>query len=341
MIGQMVSLLGEPEYGVLVTLVHALSLALLASFWLSAGMAYLSTALMTISLTQWIFTRDNLNRDFPIALAGLAFSFGFIGYGLALLRTNLQENRELRPWLGMWELPLQRSSLLLSFGTLFLAAVLGVDLGGWIIRALLGLPFQQIVELDTVRMMVGVLEFLGLLYLVAALAHQWPRLGYLAMGMLLGAWGLYILFIQQLAEFRQIHWYIVPAGLYLAGIAYLEWQAGNKQLGRWLDYTTIVTVLGTLFWQTLLFGWGHALLLGGIGLAAFFWGVGRRLRRFLYTGMVATMLATVGQLVNSFWSINQWIVFGLVGVMLILMAIIVERKLEDIKLWQEILETWE
>jgi hypothetical protein len=276
-----------------------------------------------------------------MALAALAFFFGLGGYGLALFRQHLEGERELRPWLGFWELPLQRSSLLISFGTLVLAGWLGFDLVGWTLRALLGLPFREIVELETVRMSVGVLSFLGLLYLAAALAHQWARLGYMALGMLLGAWMLHILFILNLADLRQLHWYVIPAGLYLTGVAYLEWHQGNKGLSRWLDYATLIVLLGTLFWQTLLFGWGHALLLGGIGLLAFFWGTGRRLRRFLYAGMVATMLATVGQLVNSFWSINQWIVFGLVGTLLILVAIIVERKLEDIKIWQEVLESWE
>ena len=57
--------------------------------------------------------------------------------------------------------------------------------------------------------------------------------------------------------------------------------------------------------------------------------------------MVAVVLATVGQLINSLWSINQWIVFGLIGLLLVLLAIVVERKLENIKLWQKILDTWE
>ena len=91
----------------------------------------------------------------------------------------------------------------------------------------------------------------------------------------------------------------------------------------------------------MLFGWGFALLLGIEGLACMLWGSGRRLRRFLYVGMVAVVLATVGQLINSLWSINQWIVFGLIGLLLVSLAIIVERKLESIKLWQKILDTWE
>jgi hypothetical protein len=53
------------------------------------------------------------------------------------------------------------------------------------------------------------------------------------------------------------------------------------------------------------------------------------------------ILATGGQLLNSLSSINQWIVFGSIGLLLVLVAIVVERKLEDIKSWQEILESWE
>jgi hypothetical protein len=77
----------------------------------------------------------------------------------------------------------------------------------------------------------------------------------------------------------------VPAGLYLLIVAYLEWQQGNKVPAHWLDYTARLLMLGSLFWQTLLFGWGYALLLGTEGLSVFWWGSARRLRRFFYAGM--------------------------------------------------------
>jgi hypothetical protein len=57
--------------------------------------------------------------------------------------------------------------------------------------------------------------------------------------------------------------------------------------------------------------------------------------------MVAVILATIGQLVNSLRSINQWIVFGLIGLILVVIAVIVERKLDNIKAWQEVLDSWE
>jgi len=53
------------------------------------------------------------------------------------------------------------------------------------------------------------------------------------------------------------------------------------------------------------------------------------------------ILATLGQLLNALQEVNQWITFGLVGLLLVIVAILVERKLEAIKAWQQVLESWE
>jgi len=53
------------------------------------------------------------------------------------------------------------------------------------------------------------------------------------------------------------------------------------------------------------------------------------------------ILATLGQLLNALQEVNQWITFGLIGLILVLLAILVERKLEAIKAWRLVLETWE
>jgi hypothetical protein len=58
--------------------------------------------------------------------------------------------------------------------------------------------------------------------------------------------------------------------------------------------------------------------------------------------MIGVILATLGQLINSLQSINQWIVFGIIGLLLFSIAAIVERRLEDIRAsLQEVLEDWE
>jgi hypothetical protein len=271
-------------------------------------------------------------------LSILILSYGIVGYSLTIIRQNLLQDRKLLPELVVWELPLQQSSLLFSGGTLVLTAWLGIDIIGWTIRAILGLPFRFVVQLETVQMTIGVFGLLGLLYLLAAVARRWLRLGYVATGMLLVSWSLQIFYIQQ---WENLQFYAIPTGIYLLAIAFLEWHHGNKEFGRWLDYLGLIVLIGSLFWQTLLFGWGYALLLGVEGLTILWWGSARRLRRFLYAGMSAIILATLGQLFNSLWSINQWIVFGIIGALLVILAIVIERKLDDIKVWQESLETWE
>jgi hypothetical protein len=328
--------------GAAVSLGHALLLGGLAAVWRSAGLVYLGLLLGLTALLQGAAAANFPAERLPVALAQLALGYGAGGYGLALARQQLANARQLKPWLAVWELPLQRFSLGMSCFILLLAGWLGLDIVGWTIRALVGLPFRQIVDRPTVQMAVGVLSLLGLLYVAAAAAHRWLRLGYVALAMLLAGWMLHAFYIQQWDRLARVQWYAIPAGLYLLGVGFLEWRQGHKTLGRWLDYAAMLLMLGSLFWQTMLFGWGYAMLLGAEGFTAFWWGSARRLRRFFYAGMVGVMLATLGQLINSLRSVNQWIVFGLIGLLLVALAVLVERKLDEIKAWQDkILETWE
>lgn len=327
--------------GVAVSLTHALLIAVLASFWLSSWMPYISTTLGLVALVQGLSAVAGPIEGSPIALARLALGYGIAGYGLALVRNSLKESRELHPWLAIWEQPLQRSGIVVSFSSLSLTYWLGMDLARWTVRAMLGFPFREIVDLATVQMVVGVLAWLGLLYVAAAFTQRRLRLGYVAIGMLLAAWMLYAFYVQQWDSAARVQWYAIPAGLYLLGIGYLEWRQGNRTLARWIDYAAVLLMMGSLFWQTLLFGWHYALLLGTEGFAAFWWGSARRLRRFLYVGVIGVILSTIAQLINSLWSINQWIVFGVIGLLVVIAAILIERKLEDIRVWREVLETWE
>ncbi len=249
---------------------------------------------------------------------------------------------ELPPWLGVWERPLQRAGLVLSWGVLALATWLSLDLVSWTVRAMLGQSFREIVDLATVRMAVSVLSWIGLLYVAASAAHRRLGLGYLAVGMLLAGWMLHAFYVQEWDGLARVQWYAAPAGLYLLGVAYLEWRIGHRAWARWLDYAAMLLMFGSLFWQTMLFGWQYALMLGTEGLALFWWGSARRLRRFFYAGMVGVVLATVGQLINSLQKINQWIVFGVIGILLVVVAAIVERRLEAIRAsLQQVLEDWE
>jgi hypothetical protein len=360
--------------GTAVTLTHALLLAVLASAWRSHVMPHLTAVLGMVALGQWLGALRWPAKSVPVTYAQLALGYGLAGYGLGLLRDRIlsrptpqpqapraptvyiegledlsasivEKHRPepgLPPWLAVWERSLQRSSLVLSWLILALAGWLGIDLVGWTVRAMLGMPFRAIVELDTARMAIGVLSMLGLLYVAASVTYRRPRLGYVAVGMLLAGWMIYAFYIRQWEDLAQVQWYALPAGLYLMGVSYLEWRRGYKGLARWLDYAAMLLMIGSLFWQTLQFGWRYALLLGAEGFAALWWGSARRMRRFFYAGMVGVILATLGQLINSLQSINQWIVFGVIGLLLVVVAAVVERRLEAIRAsLREVLEHWE
>ena len=231
--------------------------------------------------------------------------------------------------------------MFLSFLSVGLAALSGFKIVSWTVRALFGLSFREIVDTETIYLVVWVLSLFGLLYVSASAVYKRIRLGYLAVGMLLTGWFTYAFYINAWDNLRRLQWYAIPAGLYLLGIGFIEWYRGNRTLARWLDYIAMFLMLGSLFWQTLVFGWWFALLLGSEGFASFWWGSARRLRRFFYAGMAGVVLAGLGQLLNALQEVNQWITFGLIGLLLVILAIIVERKLETIKAWRQVLESWE
>ena len=346
LISQMGSLNGTYA-GAGVSFANMLMVAVLASFWVSPGLSYISAILGFSALMQWREAANWASINLPVHFAALALGYGVLGFGYSLLKartgsgTDEAVSSPVQYWHSVWEVPLQRSSIILSILSLGLGAVMGIDIASWSVRALFGTPFRQIVNTKTVYMAVWVLSLIGLLYVAASSVYKRVRLSYLAFGMLITGWFLYAFYVNAWDNLRQLQWYAVPAGLYLLGIGFVEWTRGNRNLARWLDYMAMLLMLGSLFWQTLVFGWLFALLLGSEGFASFWWGSARRLRRFFYAGMVGVVLAGLGQLLNALQEVNQWITFGLIGLVLVILAIIVERRLETIKAWQQVLESWE
>ncbi len=328
--------------GVVVSVVHALLLAFMATVWAQPAIPYSSTALGLVALLQF-FARPGVRpTDFPVALAALSLGYGLIGYGLAYVR-----RRELvlpKPAARVWEEPLQRAGLVFSVVALGLATMMGVDIITLSVRALLGLPLLEAADVVALQMLVGVLAITGLLYLAAALVQRWAWLGYAAVILLLCGWSLEWFFIWGM---REPQWYAVPAGVYLLGVGYLEWIQNRRTLARWIDRAGLVLLLFSSFWQSMTEpnGWPYALLMGAEALAVAWWGSARRQRRFLYFGVVGVVVDVAGQSVEPLLSANRWIVFGVAGLILVTVAVFVERRLEALtRLSRELrerLEEWE
>jgi hypothetical protein len=71
--------------------------------------------------------------------------------------------------------------------------------------------------------------------------------------------------------------------------------------------------------------------MGAESLLLVWWGSARRQKQFLYVGAVALVLNVVTQSIEPLLSVNRWIVFGLAGLLLVSLAVLVERRLEQIR----------
>ena len=328
--------------GSVVTLGHALLVALLASVWRLVPAAYAAAGLGVVALFQRLAWYGAPDTHWPVALAILALGYAVLGYGLRYMH---RRGQPVSLWIRVWERPLIRAGMALTALALLWMAVLGMGDVVWLtIRALFEPPVLTAAEVLTVQMAITVLAVAGLTYLAAALVEQRLWLGYGAVAGLLAAYGLEVLlFLGQ----REVQWYALPAGVYLLGLGYLEWREDRRRLARWIDRTAMLLLFGSAFWQSLAQsnGWRYALLMSAEGLGIAWWGSARRQRRFLYSGVSAVVIAVAGQLIEPLLSANRWIVFGAVGIFLVGIAILVERRLETVKQLsrelQERLEDWD
>lgn len=331
---------GRAAPATLVSTTHALLLMALTVIWAQPVLPYLGAALGLLAVIQRLTWVEAPNTDGPWALALLALGYGLVGYGLEYAR---RENKT-GP-LRVLERPLEQAGLFISAiaGLLMLAA--GKNIWKWVFRSLfLGRPALTPADAAVVQMAVAVLALVGLLYLAAALVRRWYWRGYGAVALLLCAWSLEWFLVWDL---REIQWYAIPAGLYLLSIGYLEWRQDRKTMALWIDRAALLLLLGSAFYQSLAktYGWPYALLMGSESLFILWWGSARRQRRFLYFGVGGVVTDVGGQLIEPLLSVNAWLVFGGVGLFILVVAILVERSLEAImQMSQELrerLEEWE
>ena len=314
---------GEP--GAIVTFTNALLLALLATVWAQPVLPFAATGLVVVGLFQAMAGAGIELTAFPVGLAALALGCGLVGYGIDYAWMGSRHA-------GIWRKPLEWIGLALSAVALVWVMWPGLDVMDLLVRTLFGRPVTFADYASQVRMVMWVLALNGLLYLATAAVRRCVVLGYGAVALLLAAWALWWRFFLDMAGFQ---WYAVPAGLYLLGVGWLEWRRGRKTLARWIDRAGMLVWLGTAWWQSLPgvmpSGWPYALIMGFEALVLIWWGSARRQKSFLYIGAVAVVLNVVTQSIEPLLSVNRWIVFGLAGLLLVGIAVLVERKLEAIR----------
>jgi hypothetical protein len=319
-IWQAVALFGF-NTAIIVSVSFAILLGLFAMLWIDQLLVYGSLALTLMAIGIRLFWAE---LPFAETMAWI----GAIGMGMYLIGLLIEQivnaSRSQCNHLAIWLNPLQNIPVLLT--TL---AVVGT--------------FPFLVTHTTAC--AAALAFAGALYLAIAYRSRRVRLGYLGTGMLLVAWSM-VLIIQ---EIGQPQLYAIPFGLYLAGIGYFERHLGRTRFGNLVQCFGFSVMLITSFIQSLngLAGFPYFLLLMAESLAIFWWGATQHCKALLFIGMSGSVINVVAQVVIlvNVYQVSRWFVTLGVGLVLVAIGVIVERKRESIltrtKEWREILETWD
>jgi hypothetical protein len=311
--------------GTVVTGVHALLLAVLATVWAQRWLPFAPAGLGIVALFQAMAWVGVELAGYAVGPALLALGYGLVSYGL---QAAWSRDRRAQIWLQ----PLEWTGLGLSALALLWAFGSSLDVVGPLVRAASGRAVAVASYMPEAQVLMWVLAITGLLYLTTALVRRLWLLSYGAIALLLGAWALWWRFFLDMANFQ---WYAVPAAVYLLGVGWLEWRQGRKVVAHWIDRAGLVVGLGSAWVQSIPrvmeTGWPYGLIMGAEALLLVWWGSARRQKQFLYIGVVGVVLAAVTQSIEPLMSANRWIVFGIVGTLLVGVAIVVERKLEQIR----------
>lgn len=331
-----------------IDLSQAILLAILGTAWLAPNLAYLSGFLGIWALVQGLIWAHPMAATWPWALSLLALGYGLVGYGLLAL-ARLSKIR-VTGWTlrlaSTWSIPLTELAWWVSLTGLVSGLILGINIFGVAINAIFNLPLLGNQDIPRVQVTALTFSILGLFYLVASVVARRRRLGYLSILLLLVGWSLEWLLVWGL---REVQWYAIPTGLFLLGIGYFEGKFGGERghsLSVWADRLGALLLLGSAFWQSQgINGLPYAILMLVEGLMIVFWGSLRRLRRFLYAGVLGVVLDIVGILIDPILSANRWIVFGILGLVLLALGTFLQQRYDRVvKFSKEIrsrLEEWQ
>ncbi|MCP5099738.1 MAG: hypothetical protein GY943_29645 [Chloroflexi bacterium] len=119
----------------------------------------------------------------------------------------------------------------------------------------------------------------------------------------------------------------------------------HRQFARWIDRAALLLMFGSIFWQSFGdYGGWYAMLMIVEGLLVAWLGSWRRLRRLLYVGVTAVVVAVAGQLIEPLLALNTFVLL-LLGGLLVALGIGLERRLDKVRdLSKELrshLEHWE
>jgi len=183
-------------------------------------------------------------------------------------------------------------------------------------------------------------------------AHGFDRrqrlLGYLGVALMMAGYMLQMVFF----AVGQPQAFVLPAGVYLLAVAYLEWRRGTEgHLKGSLEAGALALMLAVSLPQAVGFmGAGHDryfydtfLLVQSLALVA--GGALLRWKRSFFGGSLALVADVVILLADPVRATNTWYLVGIIGLGMIGIVVFIERQRQRIPLWvdewRQRLETWD
>lgn len=294
----------------------ALPAVAIAQFRQDRRVASLAQVLIIVGIAQGVRWFQLPYPSGLLAFSLLAFLVGGVEVGLRFLQRG-----------KIWRPGARVLALLLSVATLAIAV-------GGVVAA---------VRPDAGAGFVYALSVVGLLYLLMGLAERREWLAYLAVAMLEAAWAIFLL---KGLQIRELQWYAIPAALYLLGVGAVERRLGRRGLAQVVDLAGLTLLLGSSLWQSLgPSGFPYAVLLAIEALLVVWFGAAQRVRRHFFGGLGALLVNVIVQSINPVRALDKTVLFLSLGVLLVVTAILAERRREQIirttRAWWTRLEAWE
>ena len=296
---------------------YALLFALFSLLWTEGALVYGAVAFGLLAAGGALNQAEVRFADAVAVYGGVGFALYLVGRVLDWLSVRIKS-------LTVWLAPLTHWSIALTG-----AAVL--------------------IDLPTVASHMtataATFAFAGALYVAIAYRGRMYRLGYLGMALLELAWVLALI----INDVAQPQWYAIPGGLYFIGLGYMEWQRNKSKYAVGLEILGLGVLLLTSFAQSLdgKTGLPYFALLLVEGLIVIWWGVYQKRKIPFFTGIGASALNVIAQVIIliSVYDINRWLVGFVAGLLIMTVAIYIERSREQLRTraheLSETLEKWE
>lgn len=246
------------------------------------------------------------------------------------------------PWQAAW--------LVLALAPVIVAgwAVRRLALGSIWQRATLWLPLLAAVIAVTITMLelralVVALMNAGVVLVTATVRERRSEYAYLAGAAFVAAsLGQFLVW-----DLREMQFYVIPVGVYLLALANgIRYFQRHDQLARLIDTSGVVVLLGTTFLHAAGSpdNIGYILLVGGESLLVAAYGALARLRVPFVGGIASFVLGVLWLAANAARLLNQWLLLGLLGLLMLLAYVVLERQQEQLRRagrdWAARLQRW-